>query len=240
MNGVRLIAMDMDGTLTQHKTPLGPENRAALDRLGERYRLLIVGAGSCPRIHGQMGGYPLDIIGCYGMQMGVFSAESGKLDIVRDHRAPMPDRVAMLKRAAALRAKYGFEQYAGDSVEFHDSGMMTFALLGTAADIRDKLAFDPLRIKRAPMYADVCAAFPEYTVFLGGSSSFDIVPAPFTKLYAIDSYCDRLGYTHRETLYFGDDFGEGGNDAQVFDSDIRFVTIKGYEDFAHMTRFLLL
>ena len=30
---IRVVAMDLDGTLTQHKSPLTPENRAALDAL---------------------------------------------------------------------------------------------------------------------------------------------------------------------------------------------------------------
>ena len=42
----KLIAFDLDGTLTQHKTPLTEENRRILDRMGKRYRLLMVGAGA--------------------------------------------------------------------------------------------------------------------------------------------------------------------------------------------------
>ena len=34
---VKLVAFDLDGTLTQHKTPLSPENRAVLDALGKRF-----------------------------------------------------------------------------------------------------------------------------------------------------------------------------------------------------------
>ena len=33
MNNVKLVAFDLDGTLTQHRTPLGAKNRAVLDRL---------------------------------------------------------------------------------------------------------------------------------------------------------------------------------------------------------------
>ena len=59
----RLICFDLDGTLTQHKTPLSEESKAVLDRLGERYKLLMVGAGNAPRIFNQMQGYPIDILG---------------------------------------------------------------------------------------------------------------------------------------------------------------------------------
>ena len=42
---IQMIAFDMDGTITQHKCPLGEENKKVLDRLAQLYRLLIVGAG---------------------------------------------------------------------------------------------------------------------------------------------------------------------------------------------------
>ena len=34
---IKLVAFDLDGTLTQHKTTISDENRAVLDRLAEKY-----------------------------------------------------------------------------------------------------------------------------------------------------------------------------------------------------------
>lgn len=240
MNNVRLIALDMDGTITQHKTPLGERNKRVLDQLKQRYRLVMVGAGSYKRIHNQMEGYPIDVIGSYGMQISLYNKEKKDLELIEEVKEPVKDRQMMLSRAQTIREKFGYEKYIGESVEFHDSGMMTFALLGTQANIEDKLAFDPFRIKRWPMYQDVSQAFSEYTVFLGGSSSFDIVPKPYQKYHALQIYCKKIGIDPRAVVYFGDDFGTGGNDEQIFNSDIRFVTMRSYEDFEHMTQFLLL
>ena len=50
----RLICFDLDGTLTQHRSPLTAENRAVLDRLNEKYKILMVGAGGARRIYDQM------------------------------------------------------------------------------------------------------------------------------------------------------------------------------------------
>lgn len=47
---IKLIAFDLDGTLTQHKSPLSDENRAVLLRLSKKYRLVMAGAGMCRRI----------------------------------------------------------------------------------------------------------------------------------------------------------------------------------------------
>ena len=40
---IKLIAMDLDGTLTQHKSPLNEANRKTLNRLSEKYKLLMMG-----------------------------------------------------------------------------------------------------------------------------------------------------------------------------------------------------
>lgn len=34
---LKLVAFDLDGTLTQHKTPIEPQNRAVLEALSQRY-----------------------------------------------------------------------------------------------------------------------------------------------------------------------------------------------------------
>ena len=224
---IKLIAFDLDGTLTQHKTPLSEENRAILDGLGRKYRLLMVGAGQCIRIFRQMGEYPIDIIGNYGMQLSRFDRETGKLVTVYDEHLPC-DRESVDKRITALREQFGYTDYAGENVEYHVTGNVTFPLLGTAAKPEDKLAFDPDRSKRRLMYPEVKKAFPDYMVFIGGSSSFDFAPVPYDKYYALDRYCKRFGLSHEEVVYVGDDYGTGGNDEAVYRSDFRFICADDY------------
>ncbi|MDD6159889.1 MAG: HAD-IIB family hydrolase [Oscillospiraceae bacterium] len=227
---IKLLAFDLDGTLTQHKSPLSPQARRTLDRLGERYRLVMVGAGMCRRIYEQMERYPIDIIGNYGMQRAVCDRDSGELVIVANESLPC-DRLSVEERVTALREKFGYTHFTGDNVEYHSSGCVTFPVLGTKADIGDKLAFDPDRAKRRRIYPQVKQAFPEYTVFVGGSSSFDMAPAPYNKYYALDRYCKELGLAHDEVAYVGDDYGPGGNDESVYRSDFPFVEIDNYLDF---------
>ena len=235
MGKTRLIAFDLDGTLTQHKTPLAQPNLGVLDSLGEKYRLLMVGAGMCSRIFRQMNGYPIDIIGNYGMQFCTYNAETKALDKVFDMHAPC-DRESVERRITALRERFGYTEYTGDNVEYHDSGCVTFPLLGTKADIAAKLAFDPDRSKRKPLYPAVRDAFPDYTVFIGGSSSFDFAPFPYNKYYALDKYCAEYGYSHDEVVYVGDDYGPGGNDEAVYLSDFTFVRVDDYTRFGEYMR----
>ena len=162
---IKLIAFDLDGTLTQHKTKLSPENRAVLDALGKKYRLVMVGAGKCQRIFDQMDGYPIDIIGNYGLEVCEYDPNTENLNPIESHKFGC-DRDSVSERVKKLREKFGFTEYRGDSVEFHDSGCVTFAILGTKAIQEEKLAFDPDRTKRRKIYKEVCDIY-SFTLSLG-------------------------------------------------------------------------
>lgn len=235
---VKLIAFDLDGTLTQHKTPLDEKNKAVLDRLGMKYKLLMVGAGQCRRIFEQLGRYPIDIIGNYGLQYASYDAEKKDIAVQRDLTFPC-DRRSVEERVTMLREKYGFTRFAGESVEFHPSGCVTFAILGTKARAEDKLAFDPDRAKRRKIYDEVCEVFNDYVVFVGGSSSFDMAPKPYDKYHALDEYCRENGIEHGEVVFVGDDYGRGGNDESVYCSDFGFIKIDDYRELENRVAELL-
>ncbi len=237
-NKIKLVAFDLDGTLTQHRTPLSDENRAVLDRLSKKYKLLMAGAGMCMRIFGQMGEYPIDILGNYGMQYAEYNPETKQLEIKEDNVLSC-DRESVEKRVTMLREKYGFTEFSGDNVEFHSSGCVTFPILGTKAKIEDKLSFDPDRKKRRAIYEEVKATFSEFTVFVGGSSSFDMAPAPYNNAYALKKYCEERGIAHDEVVYVGDDYGPGGNDESVYLSDFGYLTIDDYRDLPDIMKILL-
>jgi HAD superfamily hydrolase (TIGR01484 family) len=227
MKDIKLIAFDLDGTLTQHKEPLTEENRRVLDALAQRYQLLMVGAGQTRRIFRQLGEYPIDIIGNYGLQYARYDAQSRDLQVVRDLQLPC-DRESVAQRITELRRRFGWETYVGENVEYHPSGCVTFPVLGTKAAQQDKLAFDPDRKKRRAVYNEVVRAFPEYHVFVGGSSSFDMAPKPYNKYYALDLWCRENGYEHSEVVFVGDDYGIGGNDESVYRSDFGFACTDDY------------
>ena len=237
-SNIKVIAMDLDGTLTQHKTPLRQEHRALLTELSKKYKLLMVGAGQVMRIFNQLEGFPIDIIGNYGMQYGVYDQATKDIRLVRDVAAQC-NRQDITEKINALREKYEYTEYAGETVEFHPSGCVTFPVLGTKAKQADKLAFDPDRAKRRRIYGEVVNTFGDYCVFVGGSSSFDMAPKPYNKCYALDLYCKENGLSHSEVVYIGDDYGLGGNDESVYKSDFNYIAIDNYLDFPEVVKPLL-
>ena len=238
MSQIKIVAMDLDGTLTQHRQKLEDENKVVLDALSSKYKLLMAGAGQVMRIFNQLDRYPVDIIGNYGLQYGKYNSETKDIDILRDMSFDVKKQEVDSK-VTMLREKYGYTEFAGESVEYHPSGCVTFAILGTKAKQEDKLSFDPDRIKRRKIYDEVCEVFSDYNVFIGGSSSFDMAPKPYNKYYALDLYCRENGISHEEVVYIGDDYGTGGNDESVYLSDFKYIRIDNYRDFGKVTKELL-
>ena len=238
MKNIKMIAFDLDGPLTQHKTLLSQEYRQILFSLKEKYMLVMVGAGQTRRIFEQMERFPIDIIGNYGMQYARYNPDTEDLETVYDITEAC-NREECEKKVTFLREKYGFTAFAGDNVEYHPSGCITFPLLGTKAAQEDKLAFDPDRGKRRVLYNEVAKLFDKYNVFIGGSSSFDMAPLPYNKYYALSRYCKEQNISHDEVVFVGDDYGLGGNDESVYKSDFGFITIDDYREFEEKIKHLL-
>lgn len=231
----KLLCFDLDGTLTQHRSKLEQENREVLDCLQKKYKVIMVGAGGSERIYKQMDKYPIDIIGNYGMQES--KMVDGKFTIVRESFS-QPDKDFFMKQIDYLRQKYGYTEYKGESVEFHPTGMITFPLLGTKADIADKIAFDPTREKRRVLYPEVLEIFKDYSVYIGGSSSFDFAEKRYNKYDAIMDYAKENGYQKDEILYIGDDFGDGGGDSHIRIYGMDYVEITDYKTLKEKLNFL--
>jgi hydroxymethylpyrimidine pyrophosphatase-like HAD family hydrolase len=232
----KLLCFDLDGTLTQHRSPLEEKNRKLLDKLSKKYKIIMVGAGNAPRIYQQMGEYPIDIVANYGMQESKMI--DGKFTIIREEKSN-PDKAYFIEKIAYLRQKYGYTDFKGETVEFHSTGMVTFPLLGTKAEIKDKIAFDPTREKRKVLYPEVLELFPDYTVYIGGSSSFDFTAKRYNKYDAIMTYAKANGYTKDEILYIGDDFGDGGGDSHIRLGGMDYIEITDYTKTAEALAYLL-
>lgn len=232
----KLLCFDLDGTLTQHRSKLEDKNTELLSELQKKYKVIMVGAGGCERIYHQMNDFPIDIIGNYGMQESI--VENGKFRLIKDEKN-FPDKEYFLAIAIYLRKKYGYTEYKGESVQFHESGMVTFPLLGTDADIKDKIAFDPMREKRRVMYPEVLKLFKDYNVYIGGSSSFDFTDKKYNKYYAIKEYADEHGYDLSEVLFVGDDFRDGGGDSHVRIFGLDYIEITDYKNAGEKLAFLL-
>ena len=232
----KLVAMDLEATLCQHRSPIPPQNLAALDELKKHFKCIMVGAGNAPRIYRQMGNYPIDIVANYGMQIA--EAEDGNFRIVKAVTNEV-DRAFFREKTDYLRQKYGYTQYDGEPLEFHASGMVTFGLLGTKPSAERKLAFDADRKKRRAMYPEVRDIFKDYSVYIGGSTSFDFAGKQYNKYDATLAWAKEHGFTLDDIVFIGDDFADGGGDSHVRIKGMDHIVITDYKKFAAAVSVLL-
>ena len=235
-NRKKLVAMDLDATLCQHRSPVPWKNLKALEALDGQYRCVMIGAGNAPRIYRQMGEYPIDIVGNYGMQESTVT--NGCFKIVRAVTNEV-DRAFFRRETDRLRAKYGYTEYEGEPLEFHASGMVTFGLLGTSPAAEHKIAFDPDKRKRRAMYKEVCETFKDYSVYIGGSTSFDFAGKQYNKYDATLDWAKRHGYALDDIVFIGDDFADGGGDSHVRLKGMDRIVINDYRNFADAVGVLL-
>ena len=232
----KVVAMDLDATLCQHRSPIPEKNLAALRKLDAAYKCVMIGAGNAPRIHKQMGGYPIDIVGNYGMQTAV--GADGNFRIVKAVTNEV-DRAFFREKTDALRKKYGYTEYEGEPLEFHASGMVTFGLLGTAPSAEHKVAFDPDRKKRRAMYREVCEIFKDFSVYIGGSTSFDFAGKKYNKYDATLDWARDHGYTLDDIVFIGDDFADGGGDSHVRIKGMDHLVVTDFRKFPQVVSVLL-
>ena len=231
----KLICFDLDATLTEHRMPLEPAARELLEKLSEKYDLVMSAAGNCPRVYKQMGGFPVPIVGNYGMQESAIV--DGEFRIIREDTCPA-DTAFIMKWCQYFREKYGYTSYSGDPVEFHASGMVTFGLMGTAPDKYEKLKFDPDKAKRRAMYPEVLEVFKDYAVYIGGSTSFDLTPRQYNKFDATLRYAHEHGYSLDDCLFVGDDLDDGGGDSHIRLYGMDYIRIYDYRKTPEMLRFM--
>ena len=238
VNGRRkkLVCFDLDATLCQHRSPIPEANMNALKMLESQYRCIMVGAGNAPRIYRQMGNHPIDIVANYGMQESTVT--NGEFQIVRAV-TNVVDQKFFREKTDYLRKKYGYTEYDGEPLEFHASGMVTFGLLGTKPSAERKVAFDPDRKKRRAMYREVCEIFKDFSVYIGGSTSFDFAGPQYNKYDATLDWARRHGYAPEDVVFVGDDFADGGGDSHVRIKGMDHLVVTDFRKFPQVVSVLL-
>ena len=117
--------------------------------------------------------------------------------------------------------------------------MVTFGLLGTAPKAEQKVTFDPDRKKRRAMYPEVCEIFKDYSVYIGGSSSFDFAGPQYNKYDCVMAYAKEHGYARDEIVFVGDDFDDGGGDSHVRIKGLDYIAVDDYRKFPERVACLL-
>ncbi|MEK7602395.1 MAG: HAD-IIB family hydrolase [Patescibacteria group bacterium] len=239
----RLVAFDIDGTLTESKQPVSHDMANLLSRLLDNTLVTLVTGGKLEQITTQIverlpkgtnmeNLYALPTSGA-AMYLQV---DGGWHPIYEELLSPdEAEHISAVLKSAATEA--GIIDFAtpsyGERIENRGS-QISLSALGQQAPIAEKEAWDPDRSKRLQLQATLTPLLPAYEVRLGGLTTFDVTKRGIDKAYGLKRLSEYLSISIREMLYVGDALFPGGNDEVVKETGIRTKKVanpKATEDF---------
>ncbi len=242
----KIIAFDLDGTLTVSKSPITEEMASLVKQLAKQKTVVIISGGwlkqfktqFLPPFHNDETMAPfvrnLILLPTSGSQR--YEYDETKKEWQLTDKEPLEEGVkARAKKLLQEVIDSGLydipKNPIGEIVEDRDT-QITFTPNGQQAPIELKRLWDPDRKKREKIRSLLAPQLPEVDLLINGSSSIDILTKGFNKAVGLTRLLDRLGLQKSDMLFVGDALFPGGNDYSVFEAGIETVAVKGPEETA--------
>lgn len=207
-SGKKHLFFDLDMTVAPARQPILPEMFEFLS--GLPYDIIIVSGQEVPKIAWQTNGLPTIRLG----QNGNHATEADGTEL---WNIPLDDahREEILAHIAELIRHVDHDiNHEWNPIE--DRGaQITFSPIGNTAPVEHKKTYDPDRKKRESLLEKVPFVSNDLMVKIGGSTSLDYIHKDRHKGTNVAKLIAYKGWSHGDSLYFGDGLFPGGNDESV-------------------------
>ncbi|HVB19734.1 MAG TPA: HAD-IIB family hydrolase [Candidatus Paceibacterota bacterium] len=245
---LQAIIFDLDGTLTESKSPLTAEMGEALARLFEKMPVAVMSGGSYTQFQKQfLGGipqkanlknlylFPTSASQCYLWKDGSWQSRYANPFTPEEKSRVLGALTEALRETGLDKPP---PKLWGEQTEDRGS-QITWSALGQQAPIGEKQSWDPERKKRAPLQATLIARLPGFSVRVNATNSIDITREGITKAYGVRKFSEILGVPISNMLYVGDALFPGGNDEIVKESGIATHQVSGPAETARIIESVL-
>ena len=234
----KLIAFDVDGTLSKSRSPIDAEMADILRQLLVIKKVAIITGGAFADIKRQV----LDEIGendernrnlillpTNGGGLWIFDSAWQQID---GHELTPEEKekiVRAMDEVDAADPELRDNKSYGREIQDRNSEI-TYSALGEQAPLALKQAWDPDFKKRIALQDALMKKLPNFEVKIGGTTSIDITSKGMDKAYGIKKLMDYLKLNKEDILYFGDAVYENGNDYPVFELGVETIRVTGPEE----------
>lgn len=243
----KIIAFDLDGTLTESKSPITFNIVNLIKELAKQKKVVVISGGSfkqfqaqfLPFFHNDGSAFSfihnLILLPTSGSQR--YEYDEIKKEWQLADKKPLSEEVKdkvkkLLKGIIDDSNLYNIPTNpTGDIVEDRDT-QITFSALGQQAKIEDKKAWDPDQIKRKKIVRAIEKELPEVTMLINAYSSIDIVPRGFNKAVGLNLLLNKMNLQKSDMVFVGDGLFPSGNDYSVFEAGIETIAVTGPEETA--------
>lgn len=244
---LRVVAFDLDDTLTESKSKIDQHMGDLLGELLARLDVCIITGGTFEQIEAQVLQYlhvpsgrlaHLHIMPTSGTRYYIWGNGAWHRYYAEDLTAGEKRRIV---RALAEGAKHiGFwEQHPWGEIIEDRGSQITYSALGQRAPADAKREWDPDGSKKRKLRDYAAERLPDLEVHVGGATSVDVTRKGIDKSYGIKRLIKQLNVSSDQLLFIGDRLSEGGNDYPVRALGVRWLEVTHWQDTARYVQDLL-
>lgn len=236
----KIIAFDVDGTLTVSKTLITEKMAHLIKELVKRRQVLAIAGGSFHQLQTQFLPpflndetmlpfiHNFTLLPTSGSQR--YEYDDIKKEWLMTDKEPLDadvkERAIKLLQEVIDNPIYEIPPNpTGNIIEDRDT-QITFTPNGQQAPVDIKIKFDPDRKKRERIKAMLDPELPEVSILINGTSSIDILPKGFNKAVGLTRYLNKIGLNKADVLFIGDGIFPGGNDYSVLEAGFETIAVK--------------
>lgn len=244
---LRVVAFDLDDTLTVSKSKIDPRMAELLAQLLAKLDVCIISGGKFEQFETQVLRYidaaadqlsRLHVMPTCGTRYYTWQDGDWIMNYAEDLRDDEKSRVVETLTAGAKQLGIWEAETWGDIIEDRGS-QITYSALGQAAPVDAKYAWDPDGSKKRKLRDYAAEILTDLEVRVGGSTSVDVTRKGIDKAYGISKLLDRLNISADQVLFIGDRLREGGNDYPVIALGVNWVEVGSWQDTAsYVERFI--
>jgi phosphomannomutase len=242
----RVMAFDLDDTLTVSKSQIDPRMARLLDQLLSRLDVCIISGGRFEQFETQVLRFlkasperlpHLHVMPTCGTRYYTW-AGGWQLRYAED--LSEAEKAAVTDALTQGARELGIWEAAPWGAIIEDRGsQITYSALGQEAPAEAKYAWDPDGSKKLMLRDYAAKLLPDLEVRAGGSTSVDVTRKGIDKAYGISKLMAELGITPADVLFVGDRLDEGGNDYPVKSLGVPCVAVTRWQDTAdYLEQFL--
>lgn len=229
----RLIAFDLDDTVTVSKSLVTEAMADRIVSLLERFDVALISGGRFEQFDEQVLSHleqsnfeRLHILPTSGTRYYRFVDGEWLAQYAEDLTETEKDVIIrVLERSAKELGLWEVETY-GEVIEDRGS-QITFSALGQQAPSELKYRWDPTQEKKRALRDHAAPLLPNMSVRMGGTTSIDVTREGVDKAYGMRRLMQATGLSEAEILFYGDQLREGGNDFPVKEMGIDTIEVAG-------------
>lgn len=246
----KIIAFDVDGTLTKSKTLITDSMASLIKELVKKKMVVAIAGGSFEQLKTQflppflndesMMPYirNFTLLPTSGSQRYEYNESKKEWELTdkESMKEEIKDKIKKLLQEVIDNPEYGIPPNpTGKIIEDRDT-QITFTPNGQQAPVEIKMSFDPDRKKREKIKAFLEPELPEVSIYINGTSSIDILPKGFNKAVGLLRFLDKAGLQKSDVVFVGDGLFPGGNDYSAFEAGFETISVKNPEDTERIIR----